>query len=84
MPERPKTLADQWRDYEKRVVPHAAGRKQRQECRRAFYAGTAALYNLIMAFPDPGPDATPQDFDHIQRLADEMTAFQKAVARGEA
>ena len=40
---------DEWTGYARDVVPAAAGDIQREECRRAFYAGGWVCFCLVMA-----------------------------------
>lgn len=48
---RPRRLAKEWDDYERRVLPIAAGEAQRTEMRRAFYAGAQAMMGVVMRSP---------------------------------
>jgi hypothetical protein len=43
-----KRLEPEWLSYRRQVVPRDAGGVQVEECRRAFYAGAAALYAVVM------------------------------------
>jgi hypothetical protein len=43
-----KTVFEEWRSYDRDVVPTDAPVVQREECRRAFYAGVMAGYALTM------------------------------------
>jgi hypothetical protein len=42
-----KNLLNEWEGFEKNVVPRNAPSVQRQEMRRAFYAGASAMFGLI-------------------------------------
>lgn len=55
------TIFSKWQRYEREVVLARAGIVQREECRRAFYAGCAAMHGLIFAATD--------DDDPEERLA---------------
>jgi len=48
------TVADMWALFEAVTMPTAAGAVQRRECRRAFYAGAAALLQLVMQMAGTG------------------------------
>lgn len=50
------TFFDAWKGYEQRVIPPDAGPTQREECRRAFYAGAAACFSLMVDIPDGESD----------------------------
>lgn len=58
-PNTPISLLDhQWRSFEESVIPMAASEVQRQEMKRAFYAGAqAVLHTLYDAFAEGLPDA---------------------------
>jgi len=45
-------LFDAWKSYEREVVPVNAGAVQREECRRAFYAGARVCLSLVYAATD--------------------------------
>lgn len=46
------TIADQWTAFDALVVPKSAGPAQRQEMRRAFYAGAEAMLRLQFSIGD--------------------------------
>ena len=43
-----KTIFEEWHSYERDVVPANAPNVQREECRRAFYAGAMASFTLTL------------------------------------
>jgi hypothetical protein len=47
-----KRIEKEWLDFEKRVVPKNAPAVQRQEMRRAFYAGVSSVLNIAFALGD--------------------------------
>jgi hypothetical protein len=67
------TLFSQWLSYEGAVVPANAPNIQREECRRAFYAGAASMFGLTLQA------TVPQDEDvcerNLQALQDELDKF---------
>ena len=78
-----RTIAQQWTSFEAAVVPAKAGRVQRMEMRRMFYAGfQAALMSLMEAAGES--DDEVQQVDNLQRLHDECRAFARAVEAGKA
>ncbi|OFW05681.1 MAG: hypothetical protein A3H96_11515 [Acidobacteria bacterium RIFCSPLOWO2_02_FULL_67_36] len=48
------TVADIWSLFEAMALPKDAGVVQRQECRRAFYGGAAAMLELFTQIGEPG------------------------------
>jgi hypothetical protein len=42
------TMFAAWQSYDAAIIPKAAPPVQHEECRRAFYAGAVAAYNLVM------------------------------------
>ncbi len=63
-----------WRSYEKDVVPIDASAVQREECRRAFYAGATAMFGLMMRATEP----TDEDacVRNMEQLDAELAAFK--------
>lgn len=47
MPQQRLLLAEEWRSYAEVCVPSDAGIDQRQETRKAFYAGSVAVFSLM-------------------------------------
>jgi hypothetical protein len=47
-----KRIEKEWLDFEKRVMPKNAPAVQRQEMRRAFYAGVSSTLNIAFALGD--------------------------------
>lgn len=45
-------IAEQFDSYRREVIPANAPMVQVEECRRAFYAGTAALIGILRESPD--------------------------------
>jgi hypothetical protein len=68
-----KTLFDEWRSFETDIIPKGAPAVQREECRRAFYAGAVCMFGLMLAA------TVPEDEDEcelrIQRIHDELNAY---------
>jgi len=70
-----RSVFDEWKSYEREVVPKNATAIQREECRRAFYAGAWASFELVMAATYP---TNEDDCDaNLQALHDEMRAMVK-------
>lgn len=51
------TLRNEWHSYDLEVIPRAASIVQREECRRAFYAGASATFAYVMKAVEPGIDS---------------------------
>lgn len=67
------TVFEQWQSYEREVVPAGAPMVQREECRRAFYAGGQAVFGLVMAAVDP--ESSDECEDNLQALQAELQAM---------
>ncbi|HMG17670.1 MAG TPA: hypothetical protein VK573_03010 [Gemmatimonadales bacterium] len=46
-------IGDAWASYLAEVVPADAPEVQREECKRAFYAGATAMYQAVMEAMEP-------------------------------
>ena len=75
-------MAEQWDQFARAVVPVGAPLVQRQEMRRAFYAGAQAiLFRVIAAFA-PEEEPTPEDLQIMSDLERELSDFAVAVKEG--
>lgn len=70
-----KTVYQQWQSYERQIVPKGADAVQREECRRAFYAGAAAMFGLVMAATEPTNEDECEA--RLTALDTELGAFTK-------
>lgn len=52
------TIGEAWASYVAEVVPAAASEVQREECKRAFYAGAQGMYTAIMEAVEGEDEAT--------------------------
>lgn len=77
-------LAKAWATYEHRVLPGNCSDNQRIETRRAFYAGAAALLDLMISGMSDDEHCTPEDEDHLNGLKDECDQFLAEVIAGRA
>jgi hypothetical protein len=50
------SIFDEWKSYERDVVPKDAVESQREECRRAFYAGAQACLTAVYEATDVADD----------------------------
>jgi hypothetical protein len=79
-----KRVADLWQAYADRVLPKYAGAVQRQETRRAFYAGAGALFGAVVNGMTPGPEPQDDDIQALDSIEEEFEAFARDVAAGRA
>ncbi|MCC5640627.1 hypothetical protein LC593_33310 [Nostoc sp. CHAB 5844] len=77
MKKQPKIL-EQWQSYEKAVMPKNALSVQRQETRRAFYAGVTAMISIMhqLADDDFGDEEAA---NALERIEQECKAFVARV-----
>ena len=75
------TIGDVWAIYDAATLAKDAGPVQRQECRRAFYAGAAAALELFIQIADPGfeEDAGVARLEAMQR---ELVRFAGGLETG--
>jgi hypothetical protein len=76
-----RSIDAEWRSYEKAVVPKTAGEVQRQETRRAFYAGASAMLNMQMEMAELSEDAAVAV---LNGLHEEAGSFAFMVMEGKA
>ncbi len=69
------TIAAGWASYRSLIVPKAASSAQVEETHRAFYAGAAILFEVIMRMLDPGVEPTDADLEKMNALDAELRAF---------
>lgn len=74
-----------WRSFQEKLlsapdVPDI----QRQEMRRAFYAGAQGLFHAMVNLPGDGEDITDADMENMSKVQEELEAFGKAVLEGRA
>lgn len=69
-----KTIFSEWQSFERDVVPAAAPAIQREEMRRAFYAGAQAMYALVMV-EAVAPDNEDDCEANLEALQQELAAF---------
>lgn len=79
-----RTLADEWAEFSRAVMPKDAPEMQRVEMRRAWYAGAAAMFGLMTGGLDADHEPTDLDVAYVESLAQEIEAFSREIARGKA
>ena len=79
-----RSVAQQWAQFEALVLPASAGPTQRQEMRRAFYAGFQGALMAGIEMADESGESDDIGVTLIQRLHDECQQFAREVAAGRA
>ena len=78
-----RTIADQWAEFERRILPKNAPTVQRVETKRAFYAGAQAVLFVMVQIADA--DASDEAGAAIlEGLHDECRRFGAEIAAGRA
>lgn len=79
-PPAPKTLASVWRAYVRMILdPVGAERIQRQETKRAFYAGASAVITILTGNLSGEGEPQQADFDLMDSVVAELNSFSDAV-----
>lgn len=76
-----KIIQGGWRAFELVVLPERAPSIQREEMRKAFFAGAQHLWSSIMTFLDPGVEETPADLHRMDLIQKELDQFVKEMER---
>jgi len=79
-----QTIAQQWIGFEKAVMPATAGSLQRNEMRRAFYAGFAAALAAGLDMADESGENDDIGATMWQRLHEECAQFGRDIQAGRA
>ena len=75
------TIEEKWASYVDAVLlPLQPSAVQARETRRAFYAGAAAMFDLMTAIEDSEGKAIQQ----LARFQQEIRAFAEELTRGQA
>jgi hypothetical protein len=72
-------IGEEWASYQADVVPAEAPSVQREECKRAFYAGAQAMFWAVMAATEPDDeDVCVAQLAAIEReMQDFLRLFKK-------
>lgn len=78
-----KTVQEEWASFALAVIPADAPPVQRQEMRRAFYAGCWSMLQLVKLI---GTDAVSEDegVATLEQMEAEITEFYRKVKGGRA
>lgn len=68
-----ETLFSAWRSYLTTLIPADAPPIQREECRRAFYAGAVCMFSLTLKATEPKDETVCED--NLSALHKELEAF---------
>ncbi len=77
-------VAEQWDSFARTVVPKDAPAVQKQEMRRAFYAGAQCLLHSVMLALSADADPTEGDITMMADLERELSDFAESVKAGRA
>jgi hypothetical protein len=72
-------LETEWQDYSKTAIPINAPAIQRQEMRRAFYAGASAMFSLMTSIDDSMSDE--EGAKVVEALQQECIDFMNRIGR---
>lgn len=73
-----RLVRDGWQDYAEKILPDGASAVQRQETRRAFYAGA---WELLWRLAELGDDSVSEDAgaEVLEATKREIEAFVRSV-----
>ena len=77
-------MAEQWDTFARAVLPKDASAVQRQEMRRAFYAGAQGILHGVIAAFAPEGEPTDADLALMGNLERELSDFAELVKQGRA
>jgi len=78
----PKLMQQLWDSYDLEVIPRDALITQRQECRRAFYAGAQGVLGLLNSLFDSDREPTLADIVLLETIHVELREFVADVKAG--
>ena len=77
-------MVEQWDQFARVVLPADVSPTQRQEMRRAFYAGGQAIMFRVIESLAPDDEPTEEDLQVMTDLHDELQDFGKLIQQGRA
>jgi hypothetical protein len=78
-----RSIAESWTSFNREVLDEIdACEVQRQEMRRAFYAGALGFFDVLTNGLDPNTEATEADETHLDAMVKELMDFGAAVLAG--
>lgn len=79
-----RRMAEQWDSFARAVLPVGTSPLQRQEMRRAFYAGAEGIMDAMAKAMGPSDTVTPEELETVAELHLELREFAKLVKAGRA
>lgn len=80
-----RSLAGVWEQYDFKVLRGDALPDERKECRRAFYAGAAAVWALMLqGMSSEEPQASEEDLSLMETINSELDQFAVDLMMGKA
>ncbi len=77
-------MAEQWDSFARAALPSGVSAIQRQELRRAFYAGAQGILHGVIASLTPESEPTDADLAIMANLETELSEFADLVKKGRA
>jgi hypothetical protein len=74
-------IGEQWASYQTEIVPADAPKVQREECKRAFYAGAQAMFQAVMKAAEPEDEGACDA--RLEALEREMQDFLRLFKKRE-
>ena len=68
-----------WEDFQSKVIPADAAEFQRQEMRRAFYAGAVSAFGICT---NTGEKTEAEAMVDLTELRDDLMAFKRKIGDG--
>lgn len=72
------TLEQEWLNYASRILPKGCSPVQRQETRRAYYAGIWTLLQMVKAIGDDEA-SEEQGVQELEKLENECISFMSQI-----
>ncbi len=76
-----RLIAKEWESYRDAVIPAGAGATQREETRRAFYAGAGSLLHRLQSLMGPGLEPTDADLEVMREVHNELREYIEELRR---
>lgn len=71
-----KHLQENWKFFERHVIPASASEEQRHDMRDCYYSGAYVLFKVLTAGVSDAPEETPEDMALMKGLSDELDAWK--------
>lgn len=79
-----RLMAEQWSEFETKILPKNCGPVQRREMRRAFYAGAHAILFRVIELLAPETEPTAEDLQIMTDLNAELKEYAEDLKAGRA